>query len=167
MSLTILKKPYDDESLEFNEETGRYQLTLAYVKKENDITFRSDGVLRKRIKNNSKLVYHFLYLRSNSANYFALDFLLQRTEEGRKFLLDVLSEQMEADLETGYNDIGKQPAINFASGQIINRDEIQRNIVSVTTENLIYESHKYFGFNAISQAVLPSQVFLIAQRNSK
>ena len=167
MSLTILKEPYSDEQLEFDELTGRYQLKLGFVKNEFDMTFKSDGVLKRRIKNNSKTVYHFLYMRSNSANYFVLDFLLRRTEEGRKFLLEILLEQMEADLETGYNDIAKQPAINFANGQVMNRDEIQRNLVSVATENLIYSSSKFFGFNAITQAVLPSQLFMIAQRNTK
>lgn len=165
MEFTILTEPYDDDSLTFNTETARYELTKQYCKDNFEITFKNDGVLSRRIKRNSRVVYYYLYLHSHSNNYSVVNFFLHRTEEGRKYLLNVLTEQMEADLETGYNDIGKQPAINFANGQVLDRNEIQRNIVSVDTENVIYNSAIYLGFNLISQATLPPVLFTFVRDN--
>lgn len=164
MNLTILTEPYDDENLKFNNDTGLYELTLAYVKSQFDDNFVNDGVLQKRISKNSRKIYNFINNHSHSGNLGVVRFCLNRTEEGRKFLLEILSEQMEADLESGFNDISNQPAINFASGQVIPREQLVLNQVSVDTEQLIYANGRYFGFNLISMALLPTTVFLAVQK---
>ena len=52
-NLTILKNPYDDEVLVFNNDTGRYELTVEEVKKLFDVmTIKNDNVLKRRIKDN-------------------------------------------------------------------------------------------------------------------
>lgn len=164
MKLTIIRKPYDDEKLIFNQNSGRYELTVGYVKANFGNNFFNDEVLKKRIGKNSRKIYNFINSRSYSANLTAVSFCLNHTEEGRKFLLEVLAEQMEADLETGYNDISSQPAINFASGQVIPREQQILNQITVDTENLIYKSALYFGFDLVTLAPLPTMVYLAVQR---
>ena len=146
--LIILEKPQDNEFLEWNEDTGRYQLKLAYVKTLTDVLpYKNDRVAQQRIKQTSLRVYNYIVNHSNSANRPVIDFLLNKTENGRKFLKEVLTSQMEADMEYGYNDLMVRPVINAQTGQEGNRDNFRLNSISLETEELINDSVGYFGFN--------------------
>lgn len=160
------KKPYNDENLTWNEKTGHYELTLEYVKDNFEITFKDDGVLKKRISKNSRKIYNFIYARGNSANKEIVDFVLNNSLNGRRFLLNVLHEQMEADLETAYNDLSSIPAINTATGQVIDRNQLVLNQISVDAEQIIQDSKGYFGFPIIYQGQLPYYYFIFF-RNAK
>lgn len=142
-----IKKPYDDQFLKFNEATKRYELTIEFVKNEFDSNFRDDKVLQRRIEKNSRKIYNYIKYHSYSGNSELINKLLNETEEGRSFLKAVLYEQMEADIETGFNDLSSQPAINVANGQIIDRAELQKNQISVDAEQIIDRNADYFGFN--------------------
>ena len=162
MNITKIK-PYSDETLTYNETTSQYELTMEYVKDNFEVTFKNDEVLKKRIKKNSRNIYRFIINRGHTANSEVIKFLLNKTEEGRRFLIEVLSTQMEADLASGYNDMGDTPAVNLNNGQVIDRAELIRNQVSVNTEELINNSASYFGISIIYQAPYPYGLFLIAQ----
>lgn len=142
-----IKKPYDDQFLKFNEATKRYELTIEFVKNEFDSNFRDDKVLQRRIEKNSRKIYNYIKYHSYSGNSELINKLLNETEEGRLFLKAVLYEQMDADIETGFNDLSSQPAINVANGQIIDRPELQKNQISVDAEQIIDRNADYFGFN--------------------
>lgn len=159
MKLNVVS-PYNDSKLVFNKETNRYELSMEFVKNEFEITFRDDGVLEKRIKKNSRKIYNFIKYRSYTYNEPVIDFCLNQTEEGRKFLFDVLLEEMEADLESGYNDLSSQPAINFANGSDKNRHELAKNQVSVDAEQVIERNGAYFGFNLLIQTRFPPSVYV-------
>jgi len=159
--------PYNDKALILNKETGRYELTLAFVKANFDTTFQNDGVLQKRITKNSRKIYNYLFSHSYSYNNRVVSFCLDRTEEGRKFILDILSEQMEADLDSGFNNLSSTPAINVSNGQTIDRNELYRNQISVDTEQIIDRSTDYFGFNLMYQSLFPANYFLLVQAKEK
>lgn len=159
-----LKKinPYNDEKLTWNENAKQYELAFEFCKEEYPENFRDDDVLKARIKKNSRLVYRFIISRVNQRNRNIVDLLLSRTEQGREFIFKMLSTQFEADVETGYNDLADTPAINVANGQILPREEIKRNEVSVATEDEFDNNQTYFGINIGYQAQFPSYYFLLA-----
>lgn len=157
--------PYSDNDLTFDESLGMYLLTIQKVKSVYDNNFQDDQTLLKRIKKNSRKVYNFIYYRGFSANKKAITFLLNRTKEGREFILGVLLEQMEADLESGYNDLSSSPAVNISSGQVIEREHLAQNQVSVDTEQLIENSAYYFGVPITLRAPFPWRYFLVSEVN--
>ena len=87
-------KPETDEKMEWNEEQEQFVLTRAYCKQTFDLAYRDDGTLDKRRKKNSRVVYNALRDRFNSDNVAMGFYLINNTEGGRKFILDVLTEQM-------------------------------------------------------------------------
>ena len=168
MENLIIKKHYTDDKMVYNEITGQYELALNYVKSLFQITFKDDTTLQKRIPKNSRKIYNFIFYRSYSSNSRVINFLLNETENGRKFLFDVLSEQMEADLQTGYNDLSNQPAVNVANGQAIDRNVLANNQISVDTEQVIENSASYFGgINLLYRSIFPAGLFLLVMQNSK
>ena len=105
-NLTIIEKPYNDNNLVFDENTGRYELTLEYLKNENGgNVYADDETAKRRIKLNSRVVYKYIETHVANANRSVVSFLLHKTQEGRKFLFNILSEQQFADIATGYNDL--------------------------------------------------------------
>ena len=160
-NLTIIK-PYDDDNLKFNQNTGRYELTIQYCKDNFETTFKNDGVLQRRIRLNTQVVYTFINLRVTSVNKGVVAFLLHRTQEGRDFLLELLSAQMYADIQTGYNDLLFQPAVNF-NGADKDRTQIKLNSLCVAAEQVFDESDNYFGIRIGYQGQFPYQLFLLAR----
>jgi len=167
MEKLVFIKPYNDNKLEFNEEIGRYQLTLSYVKNlfEGALPYRNDAIARKRIKQTSLRIYNYIVNHSNTANREVIDVLLNKTEQGRKFLIEVLSSQLEADAEYGYNDLLVRPVINATNGQEGNRDIYIQNAISIETEMLINDSINYFGINICCMIPYGSWVYQLV-RNS-
>lgn len=156
-----LIKPYDDEKLVWNESEGQYELTFEYCKSEFECNFRDDDTLKKRIKKNSRKVYRFIEYRVNQYNKPIVVGLLARTNEGRKFIFDILRTQFESDVETGYNDLSGTPAVNLANGQVIDRNELWKNQISVDAEQIFDNSSTYFGINLGYQGVFPPYFFIL------
>lgn len=149
-NLEILKEPYTDEKLEYNENTGRYQLTVSYMKSLREgesVPYRNDEIAKRRLREISQTIYSYLITHSNTANRQVIYFLLNKTENGRRFLIDVLSTQLESDLEFATNDIGKIALVNSQTGQVGDRDVYRQNLISIATENIIDDSVGYFGVN--------------------
>lgn len=158
--------PNNDDVLSFNENTGHYELTLQYVKSQLDVTFKDDGVTQKRITKNSRAIYNYLLARSYSRNNEIVTFFLNHTENGRRFLKDILTAQMEADLQSGYNDIGLTPAVS-ANGQQIDRAQIRRNLVCVSAEEIADNNAAYFGFNLLIQTQLPASLYAFVRNHER
>lgn len=156
--------PYSDDKLEWDANNGQYRLSLTYCQEEFEDTFKDSDILAQRIKKNSRIVYRFISSRVNSYNRLTALSLINKTEEGRRFIFELLRSQFESDVETGYNDLGNATAVNTSTGQIIPREEIARNIVSVATEDEWDNSQLYFGINLGYQGRFP-QYYQIALRN--
>ena len=152
--------PYSDDSLTYDETTKKYYLTLDFCKAEFDPNFRDDAVLEKRIRKNTRVIYNFIHSRINNSNTQIVDFIITNTQEGRDFMLKLLETQMEADVDNGFNDLSLTPAINVSNGQIIDREEIRRNLVTVEVENLFYNSAKYLGINISYAGPFPPATLL-------
>ena len=159
--------PYTDSILKWNETTNRYELTLQFIKSELDVNFANDDVTEKRSKKNSRKIYNFIKARTHSKNTPFIDLLLNRTEEGRRFLKDILLEQLEADNETGFNDLSSQPGIDIASGREIDRDSLERNQISVDTEQIAYRNDEYFGFNILLAEPYPPTIYFYLRGSIK
>lgn len=159
--------PYNDDKMIWNDTTKQYELKLSYCKEEFDIAFLNDDsedtLLQKRIKKNSRVIYRFVENRVNSYNRLLVLKLINRTEEGRKFIFNLLNTQFESDVDSGYNDLTNSTAVNLSNGQIIPREELYRNAVSVATEQEWDNNQTYFGINIGYQAQLPSYYFLLAR----
>ena len=165
MKITVIRQPYNDEVMTYNENTGRYELTIEYVKDNFTINFRDDRTLKERIKKTSRKIYNVIFARSNSANKQVIDFMLNRTLQGRVFLHDLFYEQLEADLQTGFNDLSSMPAINYANGNVIPREEQIRNQISVDTEQILDRSVEYFGINLLYSSTFPFYVYNFVEKN--
>lgn len=158
-------QPYSDKVLKFNELTSHYELTIEYVKATLGNNFKDDGELQKRITKNSRKIYNFIAGRSYSQNRPVVQFLLNRTQEGREYLKDLLFEQMEADSDSAFNNLSSTPAINVANGQVIDRQQQYANQISVDAEQKAYESETYFGCNILYQGLFPATYFVFVQKN--
>lgn len=154
-------QPYSDSALEWNAEMQQYVLTIEYFKNNFDSVFADDGELVKRLKKNSRLIYRFIRNRTYSRNRPIVDKVLKNTQEGRNFIKEMLTTQIEADAETGFNDLSSTPAINVANGQVLDRHELERNQVSVDTEQVFDDSDAYFGFRIGYQAAFPPIYFML------
>lgn len=161
-SLTIISH-YDDNNLKWNEKTGRYELTPQYCKDNFDDTYKDDKVLERRIKLNSQVVYNYFNLHCATVNKPVISFLLNRTKEGRDFLLEVLAAQQYADIQTGYNDLLFQPAINF-NGQDKDRTQLRLNSLCVAAEQVIEDSDSYFGVRITFQGQFPWPYFVFIRK---
>jgi len=148
--------PYSDQQLVYNSTFDEYELKFDFVNADFSHNYRDTEILKQRIKHNSRVVYNYIYTHCHSSNIPFVQTLINKTEEGRKFILSVLITQMRADIESGYNDLGNTPAINVANGQILPREEIKRNLISVETEEKIMNSNQlYFGFNIMVSFAFP------------
>ena len=153
--------PFSDNKLEWNAETEQYEVAFQYCKANFDDNFIDDETLKKRIKKNSRKIYRYISNHTYSANRPIVNKVLNYTEEGRQFLFDILTIQMEADVETGFNDLSSTPAINVANGQIIERNELYRNQICVDAEQVFDDSDKYFGFRIGYQCPFPQIYFTL------
>lgn len=163
--LKIVSQPYNDDVLEWNSEIERYQLKLSYVKSLRDVMpYKNDRTTQQRIKQTSLRVYNYIFNHSNTANRAVVNFLLKRTENGRKFLKEVLTAQIEADMEYGYNDLMVRPVINAVSGQEGDRDNFRLNAISLECEEIINDSVGYFGFNICYLPVYPWSLFTMVRQ---
>lgn len=165
MKALTLIKPYDDDSLVWNNESQRYELTVAYCKDTLDATFKNDEELKRRIKKNTRAIYSYINLHTATVNKPVVDFLLKRTEQGRRFLLEILSVQMEADSQSGYNDLTLTPAISFTGGQDKDRNLIRQNAICVAAEDLFINSNEYFGVRLGFMGQFPPYYFLLVRDN--
>lgn len=147
--------PYSDESLEYDSDTHQYKLTRGYCKSAFDYTFKNDQTLDRRIEKNSDKIYNFIFSRVHSSNNQVVDKILSSTEQGRKFILKLLAIQMEADIQSAYNDLTLAPAVNVSNGQVIPREELQRNQAVVDVEQLLNCSARYLGVNIWYAAAFP------------
>lgn len=159
-TLHFYKNPKNDEILEWNESTGRYQLTIEHVKSlVDEITYKSDSMLQRRIKDTSVRIYTYIINHSNTANRSVINAFLNHTEEGRKFLAEILESQMRSDMQYGTNDIVRRPVLNSQTNSILDREEIRRNSISVETEEMIDNSVVYFGINICYAQPYPWYLF--------
>lgn len=163
MNFTITNH-YDDEKLVFNPSTDHYELSMAYARNNFGENFQDDNEMQKRITKNSRRVYNFIYNRGHHINKNVVTFLLNRTKQGREFLFDVLSMQMEADAENGFNDLTLNPTINVMNGQKVgDRYEFRQNLVTVDVEDKIDSSASYFGVSIVCQVPYPFTYFQLAK----
>ena len=80
-------------------------------------------------------------------------------------MLAILSSQMEADIDSGYNDLTKFSPINVATGQVVAREEFKRNQVSVETEQIFDNSDDYMGIRIGYLAAFPGWLFMFVRAN--
>ena len=162
MKLNVIE-PFDDSKMEFDPNLG-YVLTIEYAKSMFGNNFHDDEILLKRLRKNSRKIYNFIKYRAYSGNAEVVDFLLNRTREGRQFLLDALTEQMEADSESGFNDLSSTPAVNVSNGQVMDREQLYANQISVDAEQIILNSHRYFGVSIITRTKFPIGYFIMESK---
>ena len=158
--------PASTEELEWDAKSHQYLLKIEYVKDQIDVNYGDDEILKKRIRENSRLIYRFIKNRVHSYNRKLVNNVLENTEEGREFIKELLLTQLEADNETGYNDLSKTPAINIASNQVIDRNELYRNQVCVDVEQIFDDSDSYFGFRIGYQSPFPAYLFVYLRKGA-
>ena len=163
MNITVIE-PYDDDKLVWNTETDHYELSFEYIRSNYEVNFRDDKELKRRLTKNSRKIYNFIYARTHTANKAVATLLLNKTEQGRKFLFDVLIEEFEADNATGYNDLSQNPAINLSNGSVIDRNLLIQNQICVDAEQIIDRNREYFGINIMFQGQLPLIFYQLANR---
>jgi len=156
-------KPHDDKKLKFNQITGRYELTVEYCKNEFDSTFKDDATLKRRIKLNTQNVYSYLNINIATVNKTVVWYLLHNTQEGREFLLELLSAQMYADIQTGYNDLLYQPPVSYTSGNDKDRAVVKQNLLCPAAEQIYEGSDAYFGIRIGYQGQFPYPYYFLVK----
>lgn len=130
----------NDERLEYDDYNEMYVLTLSEAHLIVGNAYRDDNELKRRTLLNSIIVYNYIYNRGNTNNKKYTRFILNNTEQGRKFIFKCLQSQIMADAKSGYNDLGSENLIDMSNGSVISRDKVRENLVSVNTEELIVNS---------------------------
>lgn len=133
-------------------ENGRYHLTLSYLKDsvEGAKDAFDDAKLLIRSKKNSRMIYNWIRAHCHSSNWKIAQFLINKTEEGKNLLKDALTAQMEADLMSGFNDLGNMPT----DGKL-KREEILEGQLCVEAEQILEGSTAELGVNILSMAPYP------------
>lgn len=151
MTLKILE-PFNDDLLEYDKPNEVYVLTLSIAHTLIGNVFKDDNELQRRLKLNSIIVYNYIYNHGNTNNKKYTRFILNNTEQGRKFIYRCLESQIIADAKSGYNDLGSENLVDMNSGNVIDRNKIRENLVSVNTEEIIINSKADLsGYNVICQ----------------
>ncbi len=148
-------QPYEDEKMTFNQDLNMYVLKIAEVKDKLEDTIQDDGKLTKRITKNSRTVYNYIHAIGHSANKPFVDFLINRTEEGRKLIYEALLTQMEADLENGYNSLLNEPRIDLRSNQVIDEGAFVSSQVTIATRQILEGAPGTLGINILCQSQYP------------
>lgn len=151
---------YDDEKMRFDQDLNMYVLTRAEVKEKLEDTVQDDAKLDRRIVKNSRAVYNYIHAVGHSANRPFVDFLINRTEEGRKLIYEALLTQMEADLENGYNSLLNEPRIDLRSNQVIDEGAFVSSQVTVATRQILEGAPGTLGLNILCQSQYPYQTRL-------
>ena len=99
-----------------------------------------------------RTVYNYIHAIGHSANRPFVDFLINRTEEGRKLIYEALLTQMEADLENGYNSLLNEPRIDLRSNQVIEEGAFVSSQVTVATRQILEEAPGTLGINILCSA---------------
>lgn len=146
-------EPFTDNVLEWD--GNQYVLTREFIKANYEVAYRDDETLDRRRRKNTRVVYSVIASRLCQSNSKLAMWVLNNTECGRVFLRDILAEQMEADLATGYNDLGTSNLVNMANGQVIKRIDIEHNLLCVNAELMLQSATNYFPFNLFVQYPYP------------
>ena len=150
-------QPYEDEKMKFDQGLNMYVLKMSEVKEKLEDTVQDDGKLTRRITKNSRAVYNYIHAMGHSANRPFVDFLINRTEEGRKLIYEALLTQMEADLENGYNSLLNEPRIDLRSNQVIEEGAFVSSQVTVATRQILEGAPGTLGINILCQSQYPYQ----------
>ena len=148
---------YEDDKMRFDQDLNMYVLKIAEVKSKLEDTIQDDGKLAKRILKNSRAVYNYIHAMGHSANKPFVDFLINRTEEGRKLIYEALLTQMEADLENGYNSILNEPRIDLRSNQVIDEGAFVSSQITIATRQVLESAPGTLGINILCQSQYPYQ----------
>ena len=146
---------YEDEKMRFDQSLNMYVLKMAEVKEKLEDTIQDDGKLAKRITKNSRTVYNYIHAVGHSANRPFVDFLINRTEEGRKLIYEALLTQMEADLENGYNSILNEPRIDLRANQAIDEGAFVSSQITIATRQILEGAPGTLGINILCQSQYP------------
>ena len=162
--LELIKNPDDYIN---NLQTAKPEIKAASIPENETVTLteeKESPLLKRRervIKNLSSSIYHYIFSRTHTANRHIVEFLLNHTENGRKFLKEVFECQLESELQYTYGDITKVPVINVQTGQEGNRENYSQNAISIATQQIIEDSVAFFGgINLLLQVQYPSTLFI-------
>jgi len=146
---------YSDEKMLYNELTKQYELNSGFVKGQFGNPYTDDAMLEMRIKKNTRKVYDYIFSRAYSGNRKIIVAIINHTEEYRNWIFDALTRQMEADITSGYNDQD-----NYVPENRDEREMQQLNQVSVSCENVLYDSIGYGGINLLYAGVFSPSIYL-------
>jgi len=161
-----IQKPFNDENLQYDYDLHQYRLTLSYAKSKVGNSYQDDKIMENRLDDISNTIYDHIYSNSNTHNFKQTQVILACSIEGRNLIKEALTRQLKADADNGYNDINKQNPINFQSGGVIDRNEIRKNEISISAENILLNSSAFLdGYNIMCQAVIILPTAFLTQFN--
>ena len=132
MEIQIIK-PYDTADFKYNRSKHRYVLDKTVITALGG-QYKNETIATRRLESISKAVYRYIYEHGNSANRYYVEFILNCTREGREMLYNAMYEQLTADVDNGYEDGAKQNLIDFATGNIIDREQVKKNRLAIDAE---------------------------------
>ena len=153
--------PYNDLLLVYNEKTEQYEFSLTEAKSLVGSPFQDDAIFEQHLKDISNSVYSYMYHLGNTNNKVYTKLIVNYSDKGRKFIYKALESQLRADADNGYDAIKKQNPVDFQNGKVIDREEIRRNLVCVSCENILKNSSADLdGYNVCYEGVFyDSQLF--------
>ena len=133
---TNIIKPYDSPTMKYDPHKHRYILTTVALNEVGNTWKNDQAFIERRLRQISNVVYNYIFSHTHSSNISLVEFVLACTEEGRRAIEEMLTYQLEADVENGYNDISKILPINPANGQVIRHIDIKENAMCIEARNV-------------------------------
>lgn len=111
-----------------------------------DISKRYGGIEKaeRELLKQSRTVYFWIYDKIPVVNKDYVEYLLFSDAPLKEVLKEALLSQLEYDLETGGNSVGKQIGIDFSNGGSMSRGRIAKSQVSVEVQQILENASSSF-----------------------
>lgn len=154
--------PLTDEYMFYDYEEHRYILTPKYVLDKLAIdlkmrlnmsgTFSEENLASAVLDQLSREVYQYIYNQSNQNDF--QEYVLAKTEDGRKVIKDAMREQVLYFLANG--DLSQYSGVNVAKGNVMpefyertispNAKKVLTRVIPEIGTSIVYEGHYPFIF---------------------
>jgi hypothetical protein len=135
-------KPFNDNKLLYDRETHRYILNYTGVGEHVDAGQAYGSIEKQRAKMSqiSRTIYNYIYYTTNEKNRDYVELKLATESTLRNVIYEAMLSQLLADVESGADSVKNQTAVNMETGNIMDRTQLMRNIISIEAEMIVTAS---------------------------
>ena len=98
----------------------------------------------RELKKQARTVYLWIYDKIPMENKNFVEYTLAKDTAIKEVLKEALLSQLEYDLETGGNAVGKQIGVDFSNGGSMSRGRIAKSQVSIEVQQILENASSSF-----------------------